>query len=60
MRSILYREGLIDAVAVPGFQTAINMSTKLDLHYDESQVSDVSVDVQLSLIHICTRMPHLP
>lgn len=46
MRSILYREGLIDAVAVPGFQTAINMSTKLDLHYDESQVSDVSVDVQ--------------
>ncbi len=46
MRSILYKEGLIDAVAVPGFQTAINMSTKLDLHYDESKVSDVSVDVQ--------------
>lgn len=46
MRSILYKEGLIDAVAVPGFQTAINMSTKLDLHYDESKVSDVDVDVQ--------------
>lgn len=46
MRSILYKEGLIDAIAVPGFQTAINMSTQLDLHYDESQVSDVSVDVQ--------------
>lgn len=46
MRSILYNEGLIDAVAVPGFQTAINMTTKLDLHYDEDLVKDVSVDVQ--------------
>ncbi len=46
MRSILYKEGMIDAVATPGFQTAINMPTKLDLHYDDSKISDVSVDIQ--------------
>ncbi len=46
MRSILYKEGMIDAVATPGFQTAINMPTKLDLHYDDKQISDVSVDIQ--------------
>ena len=37
---------MIDAVATPGFQTAINMPTKLDLHYDDSKISDVSVDIQ--------------
>lgn len=46
MRSILYKEGMIDAVAVPGFQTAINMPTKLDLHYDSSKITDVEVIVQ--------------
>ncbi len=46
MRSILYKEGVIDAVATPGFQTEINMPTKLDLHYDDSKISDVSVDIQ--------------
>ena len=46
MRSILYKEGMIDAVAVPGFQTAINMPTKLDLHYDSSKITDVKVTVQ--------------
>lgn len=46
MRSILYRSGMIDAIAVPGFQTAINMPTKLDLHYDDAKIRDVSVDIQ--------------
>ena len=45
-RSVLYDEGMIDAVAVPGFQTAINMPTKLDLHYDPDQITDVHVEVQ--------------
>ena len=45
-RSILYDSGMIDAVAVPSFQTAINMPTKLDLHYDPDKISDVYVDVQ--------------
>ena len=46
MRSIMYDAGMIDAVAVPSFQTAINMPTKLDLHYDDSKITDVEVDVQ--------------
>ena len=46
MRSILYKEGMIDAVAVPSFQTAINMPTELDLHYDSSKITDVKVTVQ--------------
>ena len=46
LRSILYKSGMIDAVAVPGFQTAINMPAKLDLHYDDSLISDVEVDIQ--------------
>lgn len=45
-RSVLYNEGMIDAVAVPGFQTAINMPTELDLHYDPDQITDVHVEVQ--------------
>ena len=45
-RSILYDSGMIDAVAVPGFQTAINMPTKLDLHYDPSRITDVNVEIQ--------------
>ncbi|HJA34313.1 MAG TPA: FIVAR domain-containing protein [Candidatus Mediterraneibacter merdigallinarum] len=45
-RSILYDSGMIDAVAVPGFQTAINMPTKLDLHYDENRITDVNVEIQ--------------
>ena len=45
-RSILYDSGMIDAVAVPGFQTAINMPTELDLHYDPEKVEDVNVKVQ--------------
>ena len=44
-RSILYREGMIDAVAVPSFQTAINMETLIDLHYDENLIEDVNVDI---------------
>lgn len=45
-RSILYDSGMIDAAAVPGFQTAINMPTELDLHYDDSRITDVNVDIQ--------------
>ena len=46
MRSILYQNGLIDAIAVPGFQTALNMDTRLDLHYDDSLIKVDSVDIQ--------------
>lgn len=46
MHSILYNSGMIDAVAVPGFQTAINMPAKLDLHYDDSLVEVESVEIQ--------------
>lgn len=46
MRSVLYDAGLIDAIAVPGFQTTLNMPTKLDLHYDETKIKDVSLDIQ--------------
>ena len=45
-RSILYKSGMIDGLAVPGFQTALNMPTKLDLHYDDSLISDVNVQIQ--------------
>ncbi len=46
LHSILYQSGMIDAIAVPSFQTAINMDTQLDLHYDETKISDVKVDIQ--------------
>lgn len=46
LRSILYKSGMIDAVAVPGFQTAINMPVKLDLHYDDRIVDVQSIDIQ--------------
>ncbi|WP_270165581.1 S-layer homology domain-containing protein [Paenibacillus sp. SYP-B4298] len=46
LRSILYQSGMIDAVAVPGFQTAINMPTKLDLHYNDSLIDVQSVEIQ--------------
>ena len=46
MRSILYKSGMIDAIAVPGFQTALNMETKLDLHYDDAKIKVDSVDIQ--------------
>lgn len=46
MRSILYNSGMIDAIAVPGFQTAINMPTKLDLHYDDTKIQVEEVDIQ--------------
>ncbi|WP_310830171.1 DUF5695 domain-containing protein [Paenibacillus pedocola] len=46
LRSILYKSGMIDAVALPGFQTAINMPVKLDLHYDDSIVDVQSIDIQ--------------
>ena len=46
MRSVLYNNGMIDAVAVPSFQTAINMETLVDLHYDDSIISDVKLDIQ--------------
>ncbi len=45
-RSILYDSGMIDAVAVPGFQTAINMPAELDLHYDPDRITDVHVEIQ--------------
>ncbi|WP_186380916.1 DUF5695 domain-containing protein [Paenibacillus xylanexedens] len=45
LRSILYKSGMIDAIAVPGFQTAINMPVKLDLHYDDSIVDVQSIDI---------------
>ncbi|RKP46305.1 hypothetical protein D7Z26_24845 [Cohnella endophytica] len=46
LRSILYKSGMIDAVALPGFQTAINMPTKLDLHYDDSIIDINSIKIQ--------------
>ncbi len=46
MRSLLYDAGMIDAIAVPGFQTALNMQTKLDLHYDDEKIKVDSVDIQ--------------
>ncbi|KRF03302.1 hypothetical protein ASG89_22920 [Paenibacillus sp. Soil766] len=46
LRSILYKSGMIDAVALPGFQTAINMPVKLDLHYDDSFIDIQSIDIQ--------------
>ncbi|MGO4545407.1 S-layer homology domain-containing protein [Paenibacillus sp. 2TAB23] len=46
LRSILYQSGMVDAVAVPGFQTAINMPTKLALHYDDSKIKVTSIDIQ--------------
>ena len=46
LRSILYKSGMIDAVAVPGFQTAINMPVKLDLHYDDSIIDVQAIDIQ--------------
>ncbi|WP_139997220.1 DUF5695 domain-containing protein [Paenibacillus paridis] len=46
LRSILYQSGMIDAVAVPGFQTAINMPTKLALHYDDSKIKVTSIGIQ--------------
>lgn len=45
LRSILYQSGMMDAVAVPGFQTAINMPTKLALHFDDSKIKVKSIDV---------------
>ena len=45
-RSVLYDSGMIDAVAVPGFQTAINMPTELDLHYDPDKIEITDVDIQ--------------
>ncbi|MDQ6417918.1 S-layer homology domain-containing protein [Paenibacillus sp. LHD-117] len=46
LRSILYRSGMIDAVALPGFQTAINMPAKLALHYDDSKIRVTSIDIR--------------
>ncbi|MDO5294342.1 MAG: DUF5695 domain-containing protein [bacterium] len=45
MKSILYEEGLIDAVAVPGMTYSINMPGKLYLH-TKSKKEDISFDVQ--------------
>jgi len=49
MRSILHDMGIIDAVAVPSFQPAINMNTLLALRHDRSQVS--INDVVIYCIH---------
>lgn len=46
LRSTLYKSGMVDAVALPGFQAAINMPVKLDLHYDDSLVDVQSVEIQ--------------
>ncbi len=46
LRSVLYNSGMMDAVAVPGFQTAINMPTKLALHYDDSKIRVKSMAIQ--------------
>jgi len=45
MRTILYNQGLIDAVAFPGFQPAINMPTMIALRHDPAQteINDVVV-----------------
>ncbi len=46
LRSILYKSGMIDMVALPGFQTALNMPVLLDLHYDSSKITVDSVEIQ--------------
>ncbi|MDI4647475.1 DUF5695 domain-containing protein [Cohnella hashimotonis] len=46
LRSNLYKSGMIDAVALPGFQAAINMPVMLDLHYDDRLIDVQSVDIQ--------------
>lgn len=46
LRSTLYKSGMIDAVALPGFQAAINMPVLLDLHYDDSLIDVQSIDIQ--------------
>jgi len=35
LRSTLYKSGMVDAVAVPSYQAAINMPAKLNLHFDK-------------------------
>ncbi|MFD0673020.1 LamG-like jellyroll fold domain-containing protein [Cohnella sp. M.A.Huq-80] len=46
LRSILYKSGMIDAVALPGFQAAINMPVKLALHFDDTKVDLQSIQIQ--------------
>ena len=50
-RSILYKEGMIDAIAVPSFQTAINMDTLIDLHYDENLIDKDSLKIDILCVH---------
>lgn len=45
MKTILYNEGIIDAVAVPGMTYAINMPGKLYLHTTISK-DDISFEIQ--------------
>ncbi|GMK40371.1 hypothetical protein PCCS19_34270 [Paenibacillus sp. CCS19] len=46
LRSTLYKSGMIDAVALPGFQAAINMPVLLDLHYDDNLIDVQSIAIQ--------------
>lgn len=46
LHSVLYQSGMVDAIAVPSFQTAINMPAKVALHYDDTLVHDVNVQIQ--------------
>ncbi|QDH20767.1 hypothetical protein FFV09_07865 [Saccharibacillus brassicae] len=60
LRSVLYKSGMIDAVALPGFQTAINMPVKLDLHYDDKLVNVQSIDIQNVLENDPFDAGHIP
>ena len=41
-RSALYNNSMIDIDAVPGFQPAINMPAKIDLHYNKDKIRNVT------------------
>jgi hypothetical protein len=60
LRSTLYKSGMIDAVALPGFQAAINMPVMLDLHYDDRLIDVQSVDIQSVIENDPFDAAHIP
>ena len=61
LRSNLYNSGMVDIVALPGFQTAINMPTKMNLHFDKGIIRNAVPRIlcvhQEECLHDCTRIP---
>jgi hypothetical protein len=52
---------MIDIVALPGFQTAINMPTKMNLHFDKEIIRNAAPRIlcvhQEECLYDCTRIP---